>query len=551
MQGRKFPNAGETVEPVQGVSNKNLLKNPYNTLNEPIAKAGNRPWMITTDTRGNVFAKSIVEPNKGVTNNNLLKNPFNILEVPAGTKKVLSLQRIKDINNKLLPSYITENRGINEIMLQILTMIIDQPVKLITIHLLKILITKNAKEHGYQTQQKILDALNAFNQVMVAGRRIFKENVLSPDKIPERLRQFVDQYEADIKKIYGALQGSFPNIERDIQAGLAELGLLSNSLTRLFEYNNAIDPTNTLSQEQINSASFGASVSQVVQPLQGQPDIADQKNMEISPQEYTRLEGFVKAINPTAFENLLKTYNDVIDYIADNIADYPILGELFDLLAAYSSTLSKADLIAVQTNLLDFLKIQTNQDLLDRETQSLSLKEPSLGLKAMIFVRKFMTIQQPQTPSQASQSASQSASPSLSASQSASSASSSASSSPTLSPQLGLDDPNLITKLKDFMSKNKDTILLIKGHPQLPILTQVISLVQNIQLDPTTKQRNYDEIQRIMTDERARLEEELRISPQFDGNKGTIITFMANMVGFFFRGPAQVAEGRPKTYRRY
>ena len=27
MQGRKYPNASETVEPVQGVSNRNLLKN--------------------------------------------------------------------------------------------------------------------------------------------------------------------------------------------------------------------------------------------------------------------------------------------------------------------------------------------------------------------------------------------------------------------------------------------------------------------------------------------------------------------------------------------
>jgi hypothetical protein len=258
MQGRKYPNASETVEPVQGVSNKNLLKNPYNTLNEPIAKAGQRPLMITTDNRGNVFSRSEVKMVKGVTNDTLLKNPYNILEMPVGEKKVLSHQRIKDINNRLLPDYITENRGINEVMLQILTMIIDKPVKLITIHLLKILITKNAKEHGYQSQQKILSALNAFDQVMTQGRRVFKENSLSPTRIPDMLRQYVDVYEAEIKRIYGNMSGTFKNIDTDIQTGLTELGLLSNGLTRMFSANNAVDPSNTLTQEQIQAAASAA-----------------------------------------------------------------------------------------------------------------------------------------------------------------------------------------------------------------------------------------------------------------------------------------------------
>ena len=143
MQGKKYPNAGEIVKPVQGVTNNTLLKNPYNTINEPIAKPGQRPLRITTDNRGNVFARSETMLVPGVTNNNLLKNPYNILEEPVPEKATLSLQRIKDINSKSLPDYITENRGINEVMLQILTMISDKPVKLITIQLLKILITKN------------------------------------------------------------------------------------------------------------------------------------------------------------------------------------------------------------------------------------------------------------------------------------------------------------------------------------------------------------------------------------------------------------------------
>ena len=133
MQGKKYPNAGEIVKPVQGVTNSTLLKNPYNTINEPIAKPGQRPLRITTDNRGNVFARSETMLVPGVTNNNLLKNPYNILNEPVPEKATLSLQRIKDINNKSLPDYVTENRGINEVMLQILTMIDDKPVKLITI----------------------------------------------------------------------------------------------------------------------------------------------------------------------------------------------------------------------------------------------------------------------------------------------------------------------------------------------------------------------------------------------------------------------------------
>ena len=273
MQGRKFPNAGEIVEPISGVSNKNILKNPYNTLNEPVAQSGNRPWMVTTDKFGNVFAKTEVKEVQGVTNNNILKNPYNILEMPVPEKRTLTLQRIKDINNKSLPDYVTENRGINEVMLQVVAMITDKPVKLITIHLLKILITKNAKEHGYQTQQNILKALNAFDQVMTMGRRIFKENTLSPTRIPEMMRPYVDQYQAAIRRIYGNMDGKFAKIDVDIQAGLTELGLLSNGLSRMFEYQNSVDPSNTLSREQIESAAL--STPNLVPRPHGQENAGD------------------------------------------------------------------------------------------------------------------------------------------------------------------------------------------------------------------------------------------------------------------------------------
>ena len=255
MQGKKYPNAGEIVKPVQGVTNNTLLKNPYNNLSVSVPKPGERPLRITTDNRGNVFARSETMLVPGVTNDTLLKNPHNIRSVAASEKRTLTLQRIKDINNRTLPSYITENKGINEVMLQILTMIEDKPVKLITIQLLKILITKNVSALQDKNQQKMLDALNAFDSCLTEGRQIFRENTLSPTSIPERIRPAVDRYVARIKQIYGNLAAT-PQIDTDIQTGLSELGLLSNALTRMFEYNNAIDPSNTLTRDQINAAAY-------------------------------------------------------------------------------------------------------------------------------------------------------------------------------------------------------------------------------------------------------------------------------------------------------
>jgi len=266
MQAKKYPNAGDIVKPVQGVSNRNLLKNPYNTLNEPIAHPGQRPLMITTDNRGNVFARSETNLIPGITNDTLLKNPNNIRSVAVGEKRTLSLQRIKDINNKMLPNYITENKGINEVMLQIVTMIENKQVKLITIQLLKILITKQIPVKTAHTEQKVLQALNYLDLVLTEGRRIFKENTLSPTNIPTALRPAVTVYVDNIIKLYN-LNNKVdpPNIDREIQTGLAELGLLSNALTRMFEYNNSINPSNTLSRDQINGAAFAS-------PFQAPPE---------------------------------------------------------------------------------------------------------------------------------------------------------------------------------------------------------------------------------------------------------------------------------------
>jgi hypothetical protein len=330
MQGKKYPNAGEIVKPVQGVTNNTLLKNPYNTINEPIAKPGQRPLRITTDNRGNVFARSETMLVPGVTNNNLLKNPYNILNDPVPEKATLSLQRIKDINSKLLPDYVTENRGINEVMLQVLTMIDDKPVKLITIQLLKILITKNGSVYPDQDQQKILTALQFFDTVLTAGRRVFRENVLSPTKIPEMLRPAVDVYVSEIKKLYPKLKEVAGKTDTEIQTGLAELGLLSNALTRMFEYNNAIDPSNTLTREQIMSAALSGTVVPPVVPPAGAAGAAgaviEQKDEE---KEKERVNTQIDGLTDTDLTDLFDKNLNLIELAVKDQATYRELASFF------------------------------------------------------------------------------------------------------------------------------------------------------------------------------------------------------------------------------
>jgi len=271
MQAKKYPNATEIIKPVEGVSNRTLLKNPFNTLSVSVPQPGERPLRITTDNRGNVFARSETMLVKGVTNDTLLKNPYNIKSVAASEKRTLTLQRIKDINSKALPNFITENKGINEVMLQVLTMIENKQVKLITIQLLKILITKNVPVNSAHTEQKFLQALNLLDTVLTVGRRIFKENTLSPTNIATALRPAIMTYVSEIIKLYNINANVEPaNIDTEIQTGIAELGLMSNALTRMFEYANAVEPSNTLSRDQINSAAYTGfgQVGQVVQPVQ-------------------------------------------------------------------------------------------------------------------------------------------------------------------------------------------------------------------------------------------------------------------------------------------
>lgn len=405
MQGKKYPNAREIVKPVQGVTNNTLLKNPYNTINEPIAKPGQRPLRITTDNRGNVFARSETMLVPGVTNNTLLKNPYNILEEPVPEKRTLSLQRIKDINNKILPSYITENKGINEVMLQILTTIQDKPVKLITIQLLKILITKNVSSLKDKNQQKMLDALNAFDLCLTGGRRVFRENTLSPTKIPEMMAPIVDVYVATIKQIYGNIVPS-PSIDSEIQAGLAELGLLSNALTRMFEYNNAIDPSNTLTRDQINAAAYSgwgqaptaagpqappAAVGPQAPPTAAGPQTATPQAAPDNPFTSNILSDLFKNTDKRVFNYLLGDANTVA----------PLFKIIFTILQSiHQSPAAMTD--KVNVGRIDEIKtfIQNNANAIDAEYNKLTamvVKDNEIA-NLLVFFDKMLNFffQQPQ-----------------------------------------------------------------------------------------------------------------------------------------------------------
>jgi hypothetical protein len=160
----------------------------------------------------------------------------------------------------------------------------------------------------------------------------------------------------------------------------------------------------------------------------------------------------------------------------------------------------------------------------------------------------------PQASAQASPQASAQASPQASAQ---ASPQASAQASPQVSAQpppqalSGIDDPDLPKKLGDFFTEKKSTISLIKANVQLPLLSKLITKVQNIQTDPANKQTYYDEIRDIIIGDKVKFEKELETSRQFDGGFGFIAKTIEDMMSFFFQGGSGRRRVTPNKYRQY
>ena len=276
MQGKKYPNSSEKVYPNNNVSNKGLLKNPYNTISEPIAKPGQRPVRITTDMWGNVYARSDTMLVPGVTNSNLLKNPFNNLSEPVPEKKVLSNQKIKDINNKNIPEFMRKNVGISDLAMKMLMMIRNKNVKLFTIRLMSYLVTKNLNDIqidlGARGEQQILQAVNIYNQLMANAKRINVDYAGNEEQLTANLYPYVHSYvEQLIRAIPTLGAAELDDIDARITKALADLAVVSSALNRLFEQDKAPDPSSILSADDIVRLGGiqAASVPPVVAPAGG------------------------------------------------------------------------------------------------------------------------------------------------------------------------------------------------------------------------------------------------------------------------------------------
>jgi len=256
VQNKKYPNSMEKVYPNQTVSNNGLLKNPYNTINEPVAQLGKRPAMITTDMWGNVYSRNETMLVSNVTNDNLLKNPYNNLSEPVAEKRVLSKQRIKDINNKMLPDFMLKNKGVSDLAMRCLMMINNKNVKLMTIALMKYLVTKKIDDVRINKDtQKILSALNIYNQLITNAKKIYVDFGSDDMQLLTALSPLIAQYEMQLIQLLPFLgNASMRNIDSDISNGLSELAMLSNALSRMFEQDKSITPTTTLSTSQILNA---------------------------------------------------------------------------------------------------------------------------------------------------------------------------------------------------------------------------------------------------------------------------------------------------------
>ena len=244
--GKTFPNAKEIVIARQDVSNKNLLKNPYNNKSDPHDVAGQRPLRRTTDDRGNVFAVTTLNKVSGITNLTLLQNPNRIQEDPIDTPRTLSLQVIKDINSGKVPKYIRENRGIDQIAFMILQFMKDNGVKMATIAMLKSFITGHKLSVLLDKGgQFVTRAFSFFRQLIDSSTKLYRKGLLDIS-----LDDLVTKYSAGLASVYGpVILNEVSHIE--ISNALKELGALSGVLSRLFRDQNAVEPNKLVPYEQL------------------------------------------------------------------------------------------------------------------------------------------------------------------------------------------------------------------------------------------------------------------------------------------------------------
>jgi len=244
---KAYPIAKATTLLRDDVTNKGLLKNPYNTKNEAVPSGGvlARPLRITTDTFGNVFAKSDTILISGVTNINMLQNPDrNHVEI-APTQRTLSRQMVKDLNNGKLPKFITQNKGVSEISYKLIMTMPNIGAKLITIEIIRSLITNkrfNVKDYGGQHASK---AISYFEQMINDATKAHRAGML--DVI---IKTIIDKYVNSIESVFGAtIRQAVP--DEEIATGMQNLAEISGVLIRLFNEQNRLEPTNNMTFEQI------------------------------------------------------------------------------------------------------------------------------------------------------------------------------------------------------------------------------------------------------------------------------------------------------------
>lgn len=234
-----FPDSRATVLLRDDVSNRNMLKNPYNTKNEVPPVRGLRPPMITADNLGNVFARSKVGLVEGVTNINMLQNPYNTQSEPIVEPRVLTRQLINDINNKKLPKYITENKGVGELAYRLLSSMINNGVKLVTIEILRSYISgKKFSTMLDPGGHKVGRAIAYYQQLLSDAKKLLKMGQLN-----ENIKLILDKYTKGLISVLG--ESVLQTVDYiKIDEAMKQLALMSGVLSRLFNQQNALEPSN-------------------------------------------------------------------------------------------------------------------------------------------------------------------------------------------------------------------------------------------------------------------------------------------------------------------